>query len=464
MNTQALDHAVSFIEPWLQLRSERREVPGFAVAIAHNGTIVLNHAYGYADLEKSTRLTPDHVFRIASHSKTFTSTALMLLAEEGKLRIDDRVTAYLPWLAAHKDPRWAEVTLRQLMSHGAGVIRDGLDSNYWQLGRPFPDADTFREEIMATDLVVEVDTRLKYSNYGYTVLGLVIEAVSGQDYNRFVTERIVRPLALERTYPEYVPEIGHDLVTGYSRRYDDMRLPIAAISTHAMSPATGFCSTTADLCRYFSAHMVGSGQLLSDPSKKEMQRVQWHAKTPGQQVHEDYGLGIIMKDIGERRVFGHSGGFPGCLTQSMADPAEGLVVVALTNANDGLPGNLVDSVYKILGYFQEHTPEGAPARDLRHLEGEYASLWGTTSIVATGDRVVAAHPDLWDPFDGADELAYVDENTLRIVETSSFGSEGELVRFHRTNGRVETITYAGGTMWPRHVWLDRLRQRTMIGA
>src|ERR1039457_945025 len=201
----------------------------------------------------------------------------MLLAEEGKLRIDDCVIDYLPWLKKHSDKRWSKVTIRQLMSHGAGVIRDGLEEDYWQLEQPFPDTKRFQQEIMETKLVIDNNVRLKYSNYGYSLLGFVIEAVSGQPYNDFVTARIVKLLRLKSTGPEYTKSIENRLVTGYSRQeFNKKRLPIAQINTHSMSPATGFYSTAEDLCAYFTAHMVGSGMLIDDESKKEMQKVQWH--------------------------------------------------------------------------------------------------------------------------------------------------------------------------------------------
>lgn len=463
MNTQALDHAVTFIRSWLALAYDREDVPGFVVAIAHQGAVLMNEAYGYADLEQGIALSPGHVFRIASHSKTFTATALMLLAEAGRLRLDDRVVDHLPWLGQHKDGRWSKVTLRQLLSHVAGVIRDGVDADYWQLERPFPDAERFREDVMATSLVVDANAKMKYSNYGYTLLGMVIEAVAGQAYNDFVTDRIIRPLGLMHTYPEYRPDIEGSLVTGYSRREHKTRLPIAHLSTHAMSPATGFCSTAEDLCAYFTAHMVGSGRLLSDESKREMQRVHWHAKTRGQPSHEDYGLGMILQEIGGRRVVGHSGGFPGCITKSMADPQDGLVVVALTNGLNGPASSIVDGVYKIITYFQENTPSTQPAHDLAHLEGLYMSLWGTTSVVVTGDKVVAVDPDTWEPFAAVEALAYVDENTLKVADTSSFGSEDELVTFHCRDGRVETVNYTGVTMWPADMWKQRHGQRAVVG-
>ncbi len=453
-NLGALEQSVAFLQTWLPARFASMDLPGFAVAVSHRGSLLFNEAYGWADVEREVPLTPAHQFRVASHSKTFTATAVMLLVEEGRLRLDDPVAQHVAWLRGHRDPRWSHVTLRQLLSHGAGVMRDGLDTDYWQLERAFPDVDRFQAEMQEADLVLENNTRLKYSNYGYTLLGLVVEAVSGRPYNQFVTERIVKPLGLKDTAPEYAP--GMNLATGYSRRENQRRQPLPHVSTHAMSPATGFCSTAADLTRYFTAHMVGSGELLSDESKKEMQRTAWTAKTPGTTERTDYGLGLVIQPTGDRRLFGHSGGFPGFITLSAADPESGLVVVALTNA-DGPAASIVKGIYQAISYFQEHGADAPPAHDGRRLEGHYANLWGEMLLVAVGHRMVTADPGSWEPFTAPEALEFVDDDTLRIVETSGFGSEGELVRFHVRDGHVEMVRHAGSTMWPIQAWRDRTR-------
>ena len=453
-NQNALEQSVAFMKAWLPARFASAELPGVAVAVSHRGSLLLNEAYGWADVERKVPLTPAHQFRVASHSKTFTATAVMLLVEEGRLRLDDPVAQHVPWLRSHRDPRWQHVTLRQLLSHGAGVIRDGLDTDYWQLERAFPDAGRFQAEMQDADLVVENNTRLKYSNYGYTLLGLVVEAVSGRPYNQFVTERIVEPLGLKDTAPEYAP--GMNLATGYSRRESERRQPFPHVSTHAMSPATGFCSTAADLARYFTAHMVGSGELLSDESKKEMQRTAWTAKTPGTTERTEYGLGMLIQPAGDRRLFGHSGGFPGFITLSAADPDSGLVVVALTNA-DGPAASIVKGIYQAISYFQEHGSDAPPAHDGRRLAGHYANLWGEMLMVPVGHRMVTADPGSWEPFTAPEALEFVDDDTLRIVETSGFGSEGEQVRFSFRDGHVEAVRHAGSTMWPIDAWRSRAR-------
>lgn len=467
MNKRALNHTVDYIKSWLEFRYEREEIPGFVVAIAHKGKILMNEAYGFADLEKKTRLTPNHIFRIASHSKTFTATALMQLQEQGKLRIDDYVIDYLPWLKEHKDKKWQKITLRQLMSHGAGVIRDGLNSDYWQLERPFPSQEELRKELIETDVIIDNNTKLKYSNYGYSLLGMVIESVSGKTYNDYVTKHIVDALNLENTGPEYTPKIEGKLVTGYTRLESDRtRLPIAQIDTRSMSAATGFYSTAEDLCTYFTAQLVGSGQLLDDESKKEMQRVQWHAKTSGQDNHEDYGLGLEIEYLKDRVTISHGGGFPGHITKSIADPKDELVVVVLTNCLDGPASVIAKSIFDIVDYFEANTPKEKPKHDMSKLEGRYMSLWSMTDIIVTGDKVVASYPDIWQPLSypgSLESLEYVDDTTLKVIDTDSFNSEGELVRFKLRDDKVQSVIYSGTTLLPAEAWFKKQKERKRVG-
>lgn len=463
MNKKALDHSIEYIKSWLQLRYEREEVPGFVVAVSYKGKLLLNEAYGFAGLEKKTKLTTDHIFRIASHSKTFTSTALMQLQEQGKLRLDDYVVHYLPWLKQHKDKRWLKVTLRQLMSHGAGVIRDGIDSDYWQLERPFPNEDELQKEILKAELVIDGNTKLKYSNYGYSLLGMVIKNVSGVDYNDYVTGSIVKPLGLVSTGPEYTDSIKDKIVTGYTRRdVDKTRLPIANVDTRSMSSATGFYSTAQEMCTYFAAHAVGTDKLLDDESKKEMQRVHFRAKIPSQDNAEDYGLGLEIEYLKKRKTIGHGGGFPGHITKSLADSKDELVVVALTNCIDGPAQAIVKGIYGIVDYFQENTPDSKPKHDMTKLEGRYMNLWGMTDIVVTGDKAISTYANSWRPLSFPEELEYVNDTTLKVIETDSFSSEEELVRFTLKDGRVETVNYSGATMWTECDWIAKQKSRKIV--
>ena len=156
--------AFDYISSWLEYQMRITEQPGCAVAIALQGKIVFEKACGHADLAHSTALTPRHRFRVGSQSKSFTAAAVMKLREHMRLRLDDTVGHYVPGL----HPQISTVTISQLLSHTAGISRDGTDSGYWVDRHPFPDAARMDREL-ALPPVIESNTRLKYSNLGFAL-------------------------------------------------------------------------------------------------------------------------------------------------------------------------------------------------------------------------------------------------------------------------------------------------------
>ncbi len=454
MFKDVVSQAVPFIDHWLQFRYERMEMPGFVVAIAIEGKIEFLKAYGYADVEECEVLTTDHVFRIASHSKTFAATAIMQLAEEKLLHIDEPVAAYVPWVRDHKDHRMEKVTIRQLLSHSAGMIRDGKDANFWQLTNNFHDLADFKKAIMDCDLVFDTNKQMKYSNFGYALLGCVVEEVYGMPFGSYVQAKILQPLGLSNTTPDVHEEMLSRLVVGYTRRgREKRRQPIEKnIDTRQMASATGFCSTAADLCKYFDAHFVGSKKLLSDESKKEMQRSQWKVKNS--QIGEEYGLGFQIETVVERKVYGHGGAFPGQRTKTICDPDERLVIVVLTNSIDGEASFMARGLVTVLEHFQysANTANSETIEQLRKFEGIYTSLWGDLAIVESGRNLIGVDPNTWFPF-GRDQEAQVleqaGENRLKIAKANGYNSVGEYAEFDFDfNGEVISIDYAGYNMLP----------------
>lgn len=123
----AVADAVTYFDSWLEFRQRYSRVPGVQAAVLLRDELLLSSAYGHADVEAGDKLTPQHLFRIASHSKTFTATAVLQLAERGSLRLDDPAEHWLPFLTGAP---LGTVTVRELLGHSAGVIRDGYDSNF----------------------------------------------------------------------------------------------------------------------------------------------------------------------------------------------------------------------------------------------------------------------------------------------------------------------------------------------
>jgi D-alanyl-D-alanine carboxypeptidase len=125
--------ALDYVPRWLELQMRLAGQTGCAVAVAHRGRPVLELALGHADVDARARMTPRHRFRVASHSKTFTSAGVMRLRDAGRLRLDDPIGRVLDALP----PQVARLTYAQLMSHGSGLVRDGRDGRQWTLERPF---------------------------------------------------------------------------------------------------------------------------------------------------------------------------------------------------------------------------------------------------------------------------------------------------------------------------------------
>jgi D-alanyl-D-alanine carboxypeptidase len=449
---ESLEKAVRYIRSWLPFRFERSRQPGMVVGIAQNGEQIYLEAFGQANIERREPMTAKHAFRIASHSKTFTATAVLMLQEQGKLKLDDVAAQYVSWLKEHSDKRWGKVTIRQLLSHSAGVIRDGEDSDYWNVEKGFPEETELKSEMLKSKLIYDTNTRQKYSNYGYSVLGEVIEAASGQSYNEFVTDHILRDLGLESTLPEYQ---GSTLTyaTGYSREEPKDRMALPQIDTRAMSAATGFCSTAGDVCQYFSAHFVGSNKLLDDESKKEMQRTQSISRTPDGSPDE-YGLGFSMYLIDKHRLFGHGGGFPGFITKTMCDPEKEIVVTVLTNAIDGNAEEIARGIWTVIYKFLDAGDVKAE-HDLTKFEGRFRSLWSTADIINVGDKLYEIDPTHWNPFSYPLELKYVDTKTLKYEYAYMGQSPGELVKYNEDG----SIRAAGATMLTEKQYHKQLEEK-----
>ena len=446
LDPAALLEAAAYVDRWIAFRRELRDLPGLVVAIRHRNELVLCQGYGSAQLDPPVAMTPEHVFRVASHSKMFTATAIMRLVEQGKLRLDDRAAAYVSWLNS-------DVTLRQLLNHAGGVIRDGLDADFWRVEQPFPDVAMLRA--LAPDAgVLPSNSTFKYSNIGFGLLGQVIETVSGVAYNAYVREHIVQRLGLVSTGPELVPDVLDRCVTGYTGRVLGVpRRAVPTIDTRALSPATGFYSTAEELCRFAAAHWFGDDTLLSDASKREMQHAAWTVE----QSEERYGLGFIAERIGTRETVGHSGGFPGQLTRTLFDPLDQLVVVVLSNtsAEEGRAGPLAAQVLRFIDFAQRYPGGSSP--DLARYTGRFANVGGAIDIVAFGGKLFGLSPESADdPSKVAWEFEIVDADRLRIAKCSGFAHPGEFIQYERdAAGNIQRIIGGGVSMYPETIFRQR---------
>ena len=438
-----LQNALDYSESWLGFQMRQTKQPGCVFAAAYKGRVVFEKAYGYSDINSGERLTPRHRFRVASHSKTFTAAAILKLREAGKLKLDDPVGRYVDGLHSNV----AAVTLSQLLSHGGGLVRDGADASQWREERPFADKEKLLADL-ANGLVIAADTRMKYSNHGFGLLGLVIEAVTGESFFSWVSKNIVDPSKLKETSPD--GPIGDTIpkARGHSAEFPlGCRVIIPGENkTHALAPATGFVSTAADLATFFgSLDPAAKRSVLTPESRRAMQHKQWkdpHGRGPSDIY---YGLGMILGGCGDWQWAGHAGVFPSALSYTYTLTGRDLSFSILTNALDCPVAYWADGVFNILKMFGSNP---LPNPRTRLWKGRW---WGmfqpqARDLVAFGNQVYVLSPSQLNPFAGAEHISVSTRLSGYISQAgglSSYGEDARLVTAKHNDNKVKEVWLGG---------------------
>jgi D-alanyl-D-alanine carboxypeptidase len=301
----------------------RSDQPGAAVMVRKGDKVLLRKGYGMGDLARQRPVLPEQVFRLGSITKPFTAAAIMLLADEGKLSVDDDVRKYLPGYPTHD----ATITIEHLLTHTSGIPsytdQPGFNRMMAQDIEPAALLDRFK------DLPLEFvpGARMKYSNSGYHLLGLIIEKVSGQPYARFIAQRIFKPLGM--THSGYGDDPKLDRVQGYSRGKEGPPMAAPPISMKIPYAAGALVSSVDDLARWDSA--IRAGKLLK---KATWQRVFTAARLIDGRA-TDYGYGWSVGKLDGHPAQRHGGGIPGFATHLLRVPDEGLLVTVLLNSIPG---------------------------------------------------------------------------------------------------------------------------------
>jgi CubicO group peptidase (beta-lactamase class C family) len=437
-----LKAALGYIPQWLGHQMRLTEQPGAVLAIAHKGKLVFEQAFGKADIARDVALSPRHRFRVASHSKSFTAAGILKLREQERLGLDDPAGRYVKGL----HPAVAKATIAQLLSHSAGIIRDGTDSGQWLDRRAFLDVRELRAALAAPP-ILDANTRFKYSNHGFGLAGLVIEAVTGEPYLSWIKREIVEAAGLEETEPDIDSVDLSRMASGHCGKQPLGRRVVVPgrNSTGALAAATGFVSTARDLTRFFaSLDPAARRSVLSAASRREMVRSQW--RSPHSTVDLRYGLGLEIGRTAGWDWFGHGGAFQGFISCTAMMPEASLTLSLVTNAIDGRASIWAAGVTEILRRFAH---EGAPAQRLADWTGRWWSIWRAVDLVPIGDKVLVAHPELANPFEDASEIAIAGRDRGRLAVANGFDSHGEAVqRLRNAHGKVTAI-WLGGVEYRR---------------
>lgn len=311
VNTEALDQLMRAHFP--------ADGPGAAVVVQQDGKTLLRAGYGMANLELGVPVKPEHVFRLGSITKQFTAAAVLLLVEDGKVKLSDTLDQYVP---GH--PHGDKITVEMLLAHTSGI------PNYTDMPSfvdKMPLAQTHEQMIdrwRNKRLDFEPGQLWNYSNSAYYLAGVVIEEASGQRYGDFLMSRIFKPLGMDGTRYDRSNEVVPNRVTGYSwvnDRWENMR-PLHMDQPGAAGSLMG---TVDDLIAWSNA--IDSGKILKPDSVANMFR----ARILPSGNSTEYGLGWGIRKARGKDTQQHAGGINGFNTQIMRVPGDNLVIAILAN-------------------------------------------------------------------------------------------------------------------------------------
>ena len=447
-----LRSAVDYIADWIEFQLTGSQQPGVIIAITHRGDIVAEHAFGVANLDTGEKLTPRHRFRIASHSKSFTSAGILKLREQRKLKLDDVVGQYVSDLHSQV----AEATIMQLLSHSAGLTRDGADSGQFIDTRQYLSTTELLAELKRP-AAIEPNTRFKYSNHGFALLGLVIEAIAKEPYPVWIKREIVDAVGLKETVPNMPLSKGTPFARGHTRRQPlGRRLVIPGDnSANAMTSAAGFVATAADTARFFAQFAPGAKKsVISQASRREMTRRHW--RVPGS-IELHYGLGLACGKSEGFDWFGHGGGFQGYLSRTAVLADSDVAVTILSNSIDGWAPFWMEGCFHILRAFKTR---GAPERRPRDWAGRWWTIWNAIDLVPMGNQVLVANPHLISPFTDSSEIEILGRDRGRITSAPGYASFGESVRRSRNKkGKVVDLWLGGSNFKPEKVLAAQMERK-----
>jgi N-acyl-D-amino-acid deacylase len=365
------------------------ELPGAALAVARGGRLVYSRGFGYADVDRTIPVRPDSLFRIASVSKPITAVATMRLVDEGKLKLEDRVFEVLPHRRKQApeqraDPRLGQITIRHLLQHRGGWDRHksldpmfhSLAIAFWMGQRPPAEPDDVVRFMLGRKLDFDPGRQSVYSNFGYCVLGRVIEQVSGQSYERSVQRSLLQPLGIHsmrigKTLPEgraekevkyYTRDKGTALGVVGNALFRKVPRPYGAWYLEAMDAHGGWLGSAVDLVRFSSALETAESRVLSQASRDAMlARPAENTERDGEQQDTYYGLGWQVRELsGENKNYWHAGSLPGT-SSLLVVRHDGFSWAVLFNSRDmpggGTPAAKIDSLIHRAVNSVEHWPD-----------------------------------------------------------------------------------------------------------
>lgn len=322
------------IDDYVKAQMQEKHIPGAAIAVIKNGRVAKMQGYGLANVELNVPVTKDTVFEIGSVSKQITAAGIMMLVEDGKINLDEKISKYLP-----KTPEtWKTVSVRNLLTHTSG-IKSYTGLSGFELSNRMT-RDDFIKKLAVEPLDFSTGDRYIYSNSGYSLLGYIIESASGKKYWDFMRERIFVPLGMTKTADRDPQFIVPNRADGYE--WTNGRLVGRDYELTDLFAAGAIVSTIEDLTKWEAG--VAGEKLLKAESKAQM----WTPLTFNNGEYFGYGFGWNVGEFRAHKLISHGGQTAGFAANVSRYVDDNLTVIVLTNNGEqGLGGVIARGIAKI---------------------------------------------------------------------------------------------------------------------
>lgn len=313
----AQDSFAKEIDDYLQKEMRAQQIPGVALAVVKDGKIVLARGYGLANVEHQVPVKPETIFQSGSTGKQFTATAVMMLMEEGKLSLEDKITKYFP----DAPESWRDITIRHMLTHTSGMTDYPAD---FDLRRDYTEDELF-QRIKPIPLTFKPGEKWNYSNLAYVMLGILIHKVSGKFYGDFLQERVFKPLGMSTTRIISETDIVPNRAAGYRVVNGQLK------NQNWVSPSL---NTTADGALYLTVYdmakwdaALNTEKLLKKSSLEQM----WTPVKLNDGKTYPYGFGWALGEVRGHRVIEHGGAWQGFKAQISRYVNDDLTIILFAN-------------------------------------------------------------------------------------------------------------------------------------
>jgi D-alanyl-D-alanine carboxypeptidase len=324
------------VDDLIEAEMHKQNIPGLSLVVIKDGQIIKAKGYGLANIKLKIQAKPETIYRIASVSKQFIATGIMLLVQEGKLGLDDPIGKYLEGTPA----TWKTITVRHLLTHTSGIVREapGFDPHKIQ-----SDA-TVIKTAYSLPLRFAPGEKWEYGNTGYFALAEIIRKVSGRPWSEYLSEKVFRPSGMNTTYPTNTEVNVPNLAQGY---VDNHKL-LNADKWPALRPSGAFLSSVLDLAKWDA--VLYTNKILSDSTRHEM----WTPVKLNDGTSFPYGFGWELGSFRGRKLVHHGGGMSGFRAEFARFVDDRLTIIILMNLDDVDKDSIL---YGVAGFY---LPAAAP--------------------------------------------------------------------------------------------------------